>query len=148
MMYRILLAVDDNRKTADSLMSSVMNIIDSIETCEIILVHVFRDADVLQRVSIHQLTSGYDENEFEHQIPLSVQEIASELDDTPATVEAKFASGDAPTEITRIAEDRNVNNIHIGGKNTSPAGKAIFGSTTQSVIFNTDIPVTVCGSVE
>ena len=148
MMYRILLAVNDNREIASSLVDSVNQIINIVDTCEITLVHVFRDADVLQRVSIHQLTSGYNEDEFEHQIPLSGRESASALENTSATVEIKFASGDPPTEITQIADNMDVDNIYMGGKNTSPAGKAIFGSTTQSVLFNTETPVTICGSIE
>lgn len=147
-MYSILLAVDDDRKTANHLVEDVERLIDAVDSCEITLVHVFRDTSISQRVSIHQLTSGYDENEFEHQIPVSVYETASALEDSAASVNLELTSGDAMVEITRIAEARGVDSIHIGGKNTSPAGKAIFGSVTQSVIFGTDIPVTVCGSAE
>ncbi|MBX0297421.1 universal stress protein [Haloarcula nitratireducens] len=144
-MYSILLAVDDDRETANHLVNDIEQLIDAVDRCEITLVHVFRNAQISQRVSIHQLASGYDDEEFEHQIPVSVQETAEALEASAATVELELASGEPSSEITRIARARDVDNIHIGGKNTSPAGKAIFGSVTQSVIFGTDVPVTVCG---
>jgi nucleotide-binding universal stress UspA family protein len=147
-MYSILLAVDDDRETATHLVTAVERLIDVVDTCEITLVHVFRNAEISQRVSIHQLASGYDDEEFEHQIPVSVQETAEALEESSATVELELAAGEPPAEITRIAKARDVDSIHIGGKNTSPAGKAIFGSVTQSVIFGTDVPVTVCGKTK
>jgi nucleotide-binding universal stress UspA family protein len=45
--------------------------------------------------------------------------------------------------IAYLAAELNADKIVISGRKRSPTGKALFGSVTQSVILNTNIPVTV-----
>ena len=55
-------------------------------------------------------------------------------------------TGNPPAEgIVTLAEDVDADQIVTGGRKRSPAGKAIFGSVTQSVLLDTDRPVTVTG---
>lgn len=49
--------------------------------------------------------------------------------------------GEAAQAITDYASDREASYIVVGGRKLSPVGKAIFGSTTQSVILEADRPV-------
>ena len=75
----------------------------------------------------------------------SVRHATEYLDDHDVEVEIIDESGDTAEFILREAEDRAVDEIVLGGRKRSPAGKAIFGSVTQSVILNTAIPVVVTG---
>lgn len=75
----------------------------------------------------------------------SVRHASEYLEDHGVDVELIDESGDTAEFILREAEERAVDAIVLGGRKRSPAGKAIFGSVTQSVILNTDVPVVVTG---
>jgi nucleotide-binding universal stress UspA family protein len=51
--------------------------------------------------------------------------------------------GDPSDTIVEYADEVDARYIVVGGRERSPAGKAIFGSVTQSVLLNTDRPVLV-----
>jgi nucleotide-binding universal stress UspA family protein len=49
--------------------------------------------------------------------------------------------GDAADEIIRYSSENDARYIVISGRRRSPVGKALFGSTTQSVLLDADRPV-------
>lgn len=51
--------------------------------------------------------------------------------------------GQAHKQLTRYAREQKARYIVIGGRKRSPIGKAVFGSTTQSVLLNSDTSVVV-----
>ena len=57
--------------------------------------------------------------------------------------EAIGAVGDEQAQILNTAEREGCDHLFVAGEKRSPAGKAIFGDITQSVILNFDGPVTV-----
>ena len=56
-------------------------------------------------------------------------------------IETKGQVGDPTDKILAEAEQENPRFLVIGGKQRSPVGKAIFGSTAQSVLLNASCPV-------
>lgn len=65
------------------------------------------------------------------------------LSDVDVSFEAVGTLGDEQDQILRTADDRDCDHLFIAGEKRSPAGKAIFGDLTQSIILNFDGPVTV-----
>jgi nucleotide-binding universal stress UspA family protein len=49
--------------------------------------------------------------------------------------------GDAASKLVQYADEQNASYLVIGNRKRSPAGKAIFGSVSQSVILNSKNPV-------
>lgn len=48
---------------------------------------------------------------------------------------------DVVDELLDYLEDVDARYLVVGGRQRSPVGKAVFGSTSQSIILNTDCPV-------
>lgn len=70
------------------------------------------------------------------------QEIASEA---TAETDGEFVPvglvGDVSNQLVDYAEKNDVRYLVVGGRKRSPTGKALFGSTTQSVLLNSTTPV-------
>jgi len=75
-----------------------------------------------------------------------VREARDRLESADVDVQLLEASGNPADEILAYAEEYDVDQICVGGRKRSPAGKALFGSVTQDVILGTGLPVLVCGS--
>lgn len=71
---------------------------------------------------------------------------ADAIEDTDVEATAVGVVGDPEDAIVTYAENEDASYLVIGGRKRSAVGKAIFGSVTQSIIINSDIPVvTVIG---
>ena len=53
-------------------------------------------------------------------------------------------SGDPGQEILAEADEIGADVISVAGRSRSPAGKAVFGSVSQQVMLNADVPVLYC----
>ncbi|GAA0239103.1 universal stress protein [Haladaptatus pallidirubidus] len=75
------------------------------------------------------------------------REIASAaISDAGVDATAVGLVGDPANEVVKYAKNHATPYLVIGGKKRSAVGKALFGSTTQSILLNSDIPVvTVMG---
>jgi nucleotide-binding universal stress UspA family protein len=137
-MYRVLVAVDDDADRALEQARYVADLPDAAENVQAILLFVFDGDssdipdDLQQFKSAGRVQSVRRAQEF--------------LEDRGVDVIARDDSGDTTEDILDDAEEFDVDAIVLGGRKRSPAGKAIFGSVTQSVILNSDRPVVVTGS--
>ncbi|MCG1002983.1 MULTISPECIES: universal stress protein [Halobacterium] len=136
-MYRVLVPVDDDVERALSQARYVANLPDAENSVEAIVLFVFTGdsedlpEDVQQFKSASRIQSVRRAQEF--------------LEDAGVDVQVRDDSGDTTDDIIAEAEEYDVDAIVLGGRKRSPAGKAIFGSVTQSVILNADRPVVVTG---
>lgn len=70
-----------------------------------------------------------------------VKRVVEHFEDRGIEVNVEESSGDAPTEIQQTAEELDVDAICVGGRRRTPAGKALFGSVSQAVLLNAEIPI-------
>jgi nucleotide-binding universal stress UspA family protein len=62
------------------------------------------------------------------------------LDDA-SNVTVKGLIGEPAAEVLEWARERDARFIVVGGRRRTPAGKALFGSTTQSILLGAETPV-------
>jgi nucleotide-binding universal stress UspA family protein len=136
-MYRVLVPVDDDVDRALAQAEYVGNLPSAEEDVEAILLFVFHGDRAELPEELKQFDSA-------GRIQ-SVRRAREHLEDAGVEVTVREDSGDTTQDILDEAEDNDVEAIVLGGRKRSPAGKAIFGSVTQSVILNTERPVVVTG---
>jgi len=130
-MVRLLLALNDRLSQARAQTSAVENMLETADGGEAHLLHVFDDNP--EGASVTQVEA--------------VRETRDRLEAAGLTVHLLESSGDPADEILRHADEHDIDQIVVGGRKQTPAGKALFGSVTQDVILGTHHPVLVCGSV-
>lgn len=59
----------------------------------------------------------------------------------PEVVEPVGRVGEPTEEILSVAAELDARYVVVGGRRRSPVGKALFGSTTQEVLLESDRPV-------
>ena len=129
-MVRLLLALDDDLSQVEAQIAAIEDVVETADGAEAFLLHVFDDNP--EGASVHQVEA--------------VREAEERLETAGVTVELLESSGDPADEILKYATEHDVDQICVGGRKRSPAGKALFGSVTQDVILGTTRPVLVCGS--
>ncbi|MFB6126441.1 MAG: universal stress protein [Halolamina sp.] len=67
------------------------------------------------------------------------------LEDRGVEVHVRGDSGDPATVVQEVAAEVDADCIALGGGRRSPAGKAVFGSVTQTVLLSANRPVLVAG---
>ena len=106
------------------------------------VVHVMSQSEFVSRQQDHAETTG-------EPIDMdAIREIASEHAESVAS-EANISGeytpvgvvGDASSEIVEYANAHDATYIVVGPRRRSPTGKAVFGSTSQSVLLNASCAV-------
>jgi len=131
-MVRPLIALDDRVPAANAQVNAVEDVVSVADELEVWLLHVFGENP--EGASVTQLEAA--------------RRASDRLEDLGVEVHLLESSGNAAAGILRYAEEHDVDQICMGGRKRSPAGKALFGSVTQDVILGTDRPVLVCGSTD
>ena len=124
-MSTILLSVDNDESRAKSQAESLTRLDFDPESTHVRLFHVFTDNP--SGASVTQVGS--------------VRRAKEILENAGYAVSLEGQSGEPAEEILTAAEEHDVDAISIAGRKRSPTGKALFGSVTQEVFLNTDLPV-------
>ena len=128
-MYHVVVAVDENEQRAESAARAVADLPGDPGEKRVTLVHVFQENP-----------SGASATQV-----ASVRAAEDVLQAAGLDVDIGESSGDPADTILDLAEEADADLVVVGGRKRSPAGKALFGSVTQSVILNADLPVMVTG---
>ncbi|WP_327053427.1 universal stress protein [Halomicrococcus gelatinilyticus] len=78
----------------------------------------------------------------------TVRDVRGSLADAGYDVEIAEAASPPSEGILDLADDLDVDMVVMGTRKRTPAGKAIFGSVTQSVVLDASVPVVVTGGDE
>lgn len=134
----IVAAVDDSESASD--VAREGKALAEAFDDELHVIHVLSESQAidLERTSIQDSGQPIERS----RIKAVATEIADEAaEDIGGEFEAVGIIGDSMDEITRYSTENDSQYIVIGGRKRSPLGKAVFGSTTQSVLLNSDCPV-------
>ncbi|WP_096390899.1 universal stress protein [Halopenitus persicus] len=128
-MYHVLLAVDEDESRSSRIAEAVADLPSASTDVFVSIFHCFVDnpagASATQVGSVRTVQDLLEEAGIDNQV--------------------LEASGDPADAILEAADEEQVDAIYLGGRKRSPAGKALFGSVTQSVILSAEHPVTVAG---
>lgn len=138
-MYRVLIPVGDDTERSMAAADAVSDLPNADEAVEAVVVNVFEEFDVTGEGGQVDSEDVWDEANF----PESVHAVVDRLESAGVTVSKRREHGEVTEEILAVADEIDADGIVMGGRKRSPTGKALFGSTTQSVMLSADCPVTV-----
>jgi nucleotide-binding universal stress UspA family protein len=130
-MYEILLPVDDNTDRAAAQARYVSELPGESDEVTVTVAHAYRDDP-----------SSAGEESFDEESP-GVIEATDILTDAGIAVEQRELYQPVAESIVELSGDLNVDDVVLCGRKRSPAGKALFGSVTQSVALESPVPVTI-----
>lgn len=88
---------------------------------------------------------GYEDHSFtqeeESAAEFAEQVVTETLDGSDVDVSGIGRVGDPVEQVLSVVEGTDPRYLVIGGRKRSPAGKAIFGDTTQSILLGAEVPV-------
>ncbi|RQG99396.1 universal stress protein [Natrarchaeobius oligotrophus] len=129
-MSTILLPIDDDEQHAKDQIATITGLPFETHELTVTVLHVFTDNP--NSASITQLKSA--------------RLIEEALQDEGIDVELDERSNDPADEILSYAEEHDVDAICLAGRKRSRTGKLLFGSVTQDVILNSNLPILVAGT--
>jgi nucleotide-binding universal stress UspA family protein len=136
---RVLLPIDGNEDRAVESANTVITLPNAAEAVEAVLLNVQEKRDVTGEGAHVSSDEWYDPEDF----PASMERAAELLEDADIAVEKRREHGDPAQEILNTAAEIDADRIIMCGRKRTPVGKVLFGSVTQSVLLNSDVPVTV-----
>ncbi|USZ68662.1 universal stress protein [Halorussus salilacus] len=130
-MYHVVVALDEDADRARRQSRAVADLPQAAREVRATLLHVFTDGEGASATEVG-----------------AVRRASDVLNNAGVDVEVIERSGEPAATVLDVADRVDADCICVGGRRRSPAGKAIFGSVSQSVILQADRPVLVTGGFE
>ncbi|MFB6153838.1 MAG: universal stress protein [Halodesulfurarchaeum sp.] len=129
-MYRLLVPLDDDPEQARTQAEYAISQPGAQADILVILTHPF--------IGEQEALSEAEDTE-------SVRRATALLDEAGLSYEQRRLSSPPPDGILDLVESEDIDEVVMAGRKRSPVMKAVLGDTTQTVILNSKIPVTVTG---
>lgn len=140
----MMVAIGGDGGTSAELRTLVMDIAEPTGAT-VSLVHVFSPEeyeDATERLDFDSSTDSTPDRVARRYTDLG--ELSKGLDDHGIEYTVRgFVNENVSDELISVAEDEDADLVIIGGRKRTPVGKAIFGSTAQSVTLNAPCPVVI-----
>lgn len=124
-MSHIVLAVDDDEERARLSAEGVVSLDWDTDSMEVTVLHVFSDNP--EGAAVSQVGSA--------------RTARNTLEEAGIDVDLSETSGDAAEQILRFVRQEDADAVALAGRGRTPAGKAVFGSVSQSVMLDSEVPV-------
>ena len=139
----LLLAVGSgDADRIEQLATTAVNLAEPADAT-VVLAHVFDEdgfRDVLDRLNYDPM-GEVDPDEVASRYS-TVRAIGAILDEAGVDYEVRGLIGERGPTINAIAEEVEADQLIVGGRKRSPAGKAVFGSTAQELLLSAPCPAT------
>lgn len=132
----VIAAIDGDSETDEVL--EVGSDLAVAHDTELVAVHVMTNDDFESR---QKNITNYTYERAVADASETAQQVVTETLGASAGVTLKGAVGTPTEEILAAGRETEAKYLVIGGRKRSPTGKALFGSTTQSILLGTDRPV-------
>ena len=107
----------------------------------VVLYHVYEPEEFKSQLETRNIDSK-DPAELARQ-NVTVEAVATVLKDAGVEFSVEASTGKADEELTEYINTHDIDHVLVGGRNRSPAGKAILGSVSQRVMLDSDVPCTL-----
>ncbi|MFC6823729.1 universal stress protein [Halopelagius fulvigenes] len=107
---------------------------------ELVVVHVLSQEEFERRDEVRR-GERYTVEDGQHDAEATARTVVKASTDRPGPVVTRGRVGDVVEELLSEAERVDAKYLVVGGRKRTPVGKALFGSTTQSVLLSSDVPV-------
>lgn len=143
-MYRMLVPVDVDETRAGAQADAVLDVAAEMSDLQVDVLFVHEEIDAPGDEAGTAYIDAINENLQNLQgLPESTTVLVDRLREAGVDAEVHSVTGDPATAILELAAEFDVDTIVLGARRRSPVGKVLFGSVTQSVILDSDCPVTV-----
>lgn len=143
-MYRVLLPLDIDEDRATAQIDTLLSLPGELEDLSVVLLHVYEEidtpADEAGSEFIHELNESLEDL---RDLPDSIDTAERRLEDAGVEYERQEKVGDPADGILDSATEFGADVILLGMRKRSPVGKALFGSVSQQVILNSELPVMI-----
>lgn len=133
-MYRVLVPLDNDVDRANKQAAYVSNLPNASESVTAVLGHSFTS----EERSVPTDMKRADRVE-------TVRRAKERLEATGVDVDTRDLSAPPEEGIISLVEENEFDQIVMGGRKRTSIENAILGSTTQPVVRNVDVPVTITG---
>lgn len=140
-MNTILLAVggNDDARIDDLVRTAIQETPDT--DGEVVLLHVFDPEQYRSLIEQLNLPATASPDRLAART-VPVKRVSDRLDAEGITIHVTGRVGDRSDAILETAETVDADRVIVGGRKRSPVGKAIRGSTAQTVMLNAPCPTT------